>query len=59
MIALAVVGGIGVGGFIGWWAGLALCPDWGDIGLNAIEWCVGGAAIGMVVGGGTTAAILT
>lgn len=58
MNGLIVAGSVLTGGFIGWWAGLFLCPDWGDIGINAASWAIGGAAVGMIVGGGTAGALL-
>lgn len=53
MSALAIAGTLGLGGagaFVGWWGGLLLCPDWGDLGFGAIPWCVGGAIVGGVAG---------
>jgi hypothetical protein len=47
---LAVVGAGAVGGTIGWFVGLALCPDWGDLGIGAVPWMIGGAAVGAAGG---------
>lgn len=58
MNGLIVVGAILAGGFVGWWGGLFMCPNWGDLGINATEWAIGGAALGMMVGGGIAGAIL-
>lgn len=44
---------LGLGAFgacVGWGAGLMLCPDWGDIGIGAITWAVGGSVIGAAAG---------
>lgn len=53
MSALAIAGTLGLGAtgaFVGWWGGLLLCPNWGDLGLGAVSWGVGGAVVGGVAG---------
>lgn len=50
MVGLVAVSGGAIGGFIGWWVGLMLCPDWGDLGIGALPWCMGGAISGAAIG---------
>lgn len=59
MVGLGVAACGAAGAVVGWWGGLVLCPDWGDIGINAVGWAVGGALVGAVVGAAVGAEVLT
>lgn len=58
MIGIAVVAAGLAGGGVGWFAGMLLCPDPGDIGIGLMPWCVGGALIGAALAGGVAAEVL-
>lgn len=49
----------GAGGSIGWFAGMILCPNPGDLGIGTIPWAIGGAIVGSAVGVGAAVAIFT
>lgn len=57
--ALGVVAATGLGGYLGSFIGIVLCPDWGDIGAGAMAWGIGGSVVGALVGAGAGVLVLT
>lgn len=50
MTGIAAVIGLGVGGFLGFWAGVFLADDWGDLGDGALYAGAWGGTTGAVIG---------